>query len=221
MHEHMEKVKKICEMKDTLCTWMSAYLSRGCDQVNVEEAGQVVDMIKDLADAEKNIWKACYYKKVVEAMEEGEDDMPDEYNGRMGYDNYRYMSSGRYAPKGHGTYTGHGRGSRRGYIPNDMMNPTMVDETMRRYEQDPFMAGKGPWQATDSRFGKPFQDYQSAKRHYTETHDQHDRDEMDSKAVEHMADMIATMKEIWNDATPALKKQMASDLKGLTAGMTM
>lgn len=36
--------------------------------MNTNEVGQIVDMIKDLSEAEEKCWKACYYKSVVENM---------------------------------------------------------------------------------------------------------------------------------------------------------
>lgn len=210
MHDLKMKVQTICDMEEKLAGWMKSELEKGPGCVNTEEAGQVIDMIKDLCDAEKNLYKACYYKTVIKAMDEYDpEEDEDEEMGigeRRGYDNWRYMSSGRYAPKGHGTRTG-----RRGYVDPQMGYDVNPDR----------MSGETEWMMHDSRYGKPYQDYMKARRHYTETHDEHDRDTMENKAVEHMSDMIATMKEIWNDATPALRKQMANDLKGLTSGMVM
>ena len=38
------------------------------DRVNVNELGELVDMVKDLAEAEKYCWEASYYKATSEAM---------------------------------------------------------------------------------------------------------------------------------------------------------
>ena len=38
------------------------------DHVDGRELGEIADMIKDLAEAEEECWKAAYYKAVVEAM---------------------------------------------------------------------------------------------------------------------------------------------------------
>lgn len=71
-------VHKICKMKDKLCDYAYQQMERGLDQVDTHEMGMVVDMIKDLAEAEKSCLEADYYESVVEAMEEG--------GGRYGYD---------------------------------------------------------------------------------------------------------------------------------------
>lgn len=214
MHDLKMKIQTICSMQEKLIDGANAEFSKGLQCVDTQEAGAVVDMIKDLCDAEKNLYKACYYKTVIKAMDEYEpEEDEDEEMGiseRRGYDNWRY-GSGKFAPKGHGHWAGHS--GRRGY--NMPTMDGMHDITPDR------MMGDTEWMQGNSRFGKPYQDYVKARRHYTETHDAKSRDEMDTKAVEHMADMIATIKEIWNDATPDLKRQMSADLKGLTSGMTM
>lgn len=134
MHEVKAKAEKICELRCTITDWTKSAVEKGMEAACSEELGDAIDMIKDLADAEKNIWKACYYKKVIEAMEEAkekEEEMEkllgkmsmaelSDGSGRMGYDNYRY-ASGRYAPKGHGHYVG-----RHGFVP--MMMPTTYDD---------------------------------------------------------------------------------------------
>lgn len=44
---------------------------RGPDRMDVNRMGEMVDMVKDLAEAEMYCWKAQYYRNAVtEAMEE-------------------------------------------------------------------------------------------------------------------------------------------------------
>lgn len=99
MEETKKKTSKIEDAKERLVEAFNGAISGGIESLDTEEAGAVTDMIKDLAEAEEKCWKACYYKKIVEAM--------DESNERMGYDRYRY-ANGEFAPKGRGT---------RGYTP--------------------------------------------------------------------------------------------------------
>lgn len=93
----MEKLKDISEIKHDLIDAVKAEVAKGMKEVDTEELGEVVDMIKDLAEAEKACMEACYYETVTEAMTEAEG------GERMGYDRWRY-ASGRFAPKGRGTY---------------------------------------------------------------------------------------------------------------------
>lgn len=144
MHELKMKVDKICGIKDKLVEWTESEVAAGKCCVETPEGlkgmGEVVDMIKDLCDAEKNLYKAAYYCEVTKAMKEydGEDMPPMDDEGRMGYDHWR-TSSGRYAPKGTGHWTPiHGR---RGY-PLDGQIPTNVQwhpEFDRGYMMDGMM----------------------------------------------------------------------------------
>lgn len=104
----------------------------GSGNVNLDDAGKIVDMVKDLSCAEKDALIAKEMRKADEEdeaeekyirkmlKEENKDEykrMREEYGEDEGerrfYDNYRYKSSGRFAPKGRGSYMP--RGGRRGY----------------------------------------------------------------------------------------------------------
>ena len=44
---------------------------RGPDRIDVNRMGEMIDMVKDLAEAEKSCWEAQYYRNAVgEAMKE-------------------------------------------------------------------------------------------------------------------------------------------------------
>ena len=108
----------------------------GSGNVNLEDAKKIVEMVGELAEAEyhaliaKEMRKANeedeaeekYIRKILK--EENKDEykrMREEYGEDEGerrfYDNYRYKSSGRFAPKGSGSYMprSSGRRGRRGY----------------------------------------------------------------------------------------------------------
>lgn len=114
----MEKLKDLNEIKHKLIEAVEAELSGGIENVNTEELGEVIDMIKDIAEAEESCMEACYYEVVTEAM--------SDYEGSQGYDRWRY-SSGRFAPKGRGTY---------GYLPpvTEEMIAEPYDSTRTRYD---------------------------------------------------------------------------------------
>lgn len=59
----MERLKSI---KDCLIAQVSSQMGK-LDQVDAKELGEVVDMIKDMEEA-------CYYAKITEAMEKGEEE---------------------------------------------------------------------------------------------------------------------------------------------------
>lgn len=70
------------EMDMRMCNLKDILIQKACEQnldtVDAKEMGEVVDMIKDIAEYERNHYEACYYKSVVNAM--------DRYgNDRAGY----------------------------------------------------------------------------------------------------------------------------------------
>lgn len=111
-------IKRIHEMEEKLTEIALYEINKGIECVNTAEIGAVIDMIKDLACAEKEAREA----KEMEKEEEDEkkeneyflkmlkEEYGDEEGEKRFYDNYRYKSSGRFAPKGRGSYM-----SRRGY----------------------------------------------------------------------------------------------------------
>ena len=158
---HIERMHKMieCLTEKALCE-----LEKGTENVDTCEMGKVVDMIKDLNEAE---YKAVIVKAMKKADEEEEEyekvllrELKEEYGedtGRRYYDHYRY-ASGRFAPKGHGSY-------RRGYEepPYYHMTPEMYrdmdrDTHSRMYYTETGMNESG---------------YDRAKRTYTETKEMH------------------------------------------------
>ena len=81
-------MESVCSMMETLVDAFNGELAKGIESVNTHEAGEVTDMIKDLAETKRNLYEACYYEKVSKAMNEAED-------YRMGYTpstkQHRYM----------------------------------------------------------------------------------------------------------------------------------
>ena len=208
-----ETLKKMCMMKDKLL----AMLESGQYQLDSNDGGQIVDMIKDLADAEKNCWKACYYKTIVKAMQEGEfkeDDEEieemEEIYGRMGYNNRRY-SSGRYAPAG--------RGHVSGFWP-EVHNPRTYPHLNEMMEKMGYPERDGKDDEHNmSRYGYSYDRFDEARKNYSTTKDPHLKNEMDMHANEHLKGTLETMRDIWNTADPDLRKKMKHDLTSLVNEM--
>lgn len=132
LEEETKPIKKMCEK---LMDSVNHELDKGVENVNAEELGEVIDMIKDLYEAKEKMYKACYYKQIMEAMEEseyGED--YDEYgpmdDGRRGYRGQPRDSMGRFRSR-------RGRGGRRGYEePIYHMTPEMYRRMPMEWERD-------------------------------------------------------------------------------------
>lgn len=108
-----EKIKELCCLKETLVSWVKSETAKGVHQVNTKELGEVIDMIKDLAEAEKCCMEAHYYMTVSDAMEEYGDEMMDDMEERYGYNPMHSSQTGRFISRG-----GRGRRGRGGYTPN-------------------------------------------------------------------------------------------------------
>ena len=185
--------------------------------------GQNLDDLKDFTEIAKNI--ACFDKdyRIVEAMEKSEDnedimrmlEQYEDYPDRRYYDNYRYKTSGRFAPKGKGSYM-----PRRGYDepPYYHMNPEMYREHTPEYYRDMDRENGRLY------FSEPVtmeSRYDKAKRMYTETKTKHNSGSVEDKQLtlkegEKMLNVIIDeLMEMVSDATPEMKNMIKT--KGMSA----
>ena len=166
---------------------------------NIE--GQHLEELEKWTEIAKNI--VCYDKdyNIVEAMKEAENEdnmsaieMYEDYPERRYYDNYRYKTSGRFAPKG--------RGTRRGYE-----EPPYYHMTPDQYkEHDPEY-----WRDLDRKDGKMYftepvameSRYEKAKRGYKEAKHTHASNTAEDKQAK-MKDLEAYLKELSEDVTQLL-----------------
>lgn len=209
MAEEYDKHDRMCRLKDNIIDWATSLLQDGKPQnaAEVQAMGEVIDMVKDMAEAEKLCREADYYKSVHKAMEEYGDDP------RMGYPRRRnrmgqFSKTGRsgYPDDDWGRDDGNGR---MGYT-RERYNPRMeMGSDNRRMRED--------WE--DDRYGRPFNQYRRAKRHFTETKSDKDKQEMKDYANEHVVESIQTLREIWDSADPELRTHMKSDMTKLVGDM--
>ena len=115
-------VEIIKMLKDALLEQMEKEVNeRGAERLDPD----MVDMVKDLAEAEKCCWESEYYRGVSEAMDkQGYQDMG--YGDTQGYRD----SMGRYARRGWSNQYGSGY-SRRGYDAMGNMGHTESIEGIR------------------------------------------------------------------------------------------
>lgn len=210
----MEKMKDLCSIKATLVDSVKEQLSHGIECVDAHEMGEVVDMIKDIYEAENYCMQSKYYKSIVEAMNEGS----------YGYNPNRYVSSGRYASAGHG--------SRYGYMPYlegedyNMQqyltgDPTeFADQMKLRFgymdQNEPKMMNKPV-----STYGAAYDSWSDARKHYTKTGSSEDKERMEEHGKEHVDKAIISMRDIWSEASPELKRAMKTELSTLVDNMTI
>ena len=211
-------IKHIHETLEKLSGYACEEASKSVECINTCELGAVVDMIKDLAEAEYYAYIAKEMKEVAEEEEAEEKYMlkslKDEYgedDGKRYYDMWRYKS-GRFAPKG--------RGMRRGYDepPYYRMNPDMYREHTPEYYRDVDRENGRLY------FSEPItmeSRYDKAKRMYTETKAKHNSGSVEDKQLtlkegEKMLNVIIDeLMEMVNDATPEMKNMIKT--KGMSA----
>ena len=169
---------------------------------NIE--GQHLEELEKWTEIAKNI--VCYDKdyNIVEAMKEAENDdnmraieMYEDYPEIRYYDNYRYKTSGRFAPKGKGSYM-----PRRGYDepPYYHMNPDMYREHTPEYYRDMDRESGRLY------FSEPItmeSRYDKAKRGYEESKMTHKENTPESKQAK-MKDLEMYLKELSEDVTQLL-----------------
>lgn len=208
---------KLDEMKKTLCCWVEGAISSGESNVNAAELSAAVDMIKDIACAQKDIWESCYYKTVVDAMKEGEEEGGWE-NHRMGYNPNR-NSLGQYSRGYEHPRTDIMRWpeTMMGYSPSGA--GTRSQSGSRMGYEDVYARMMPPESEDSERYGREFGRYRKSRRHYTETKSPEKKREMEEHAEHHMNEAIATFKEIWREADPELRQKMKTDLTKLMGEM--
>lgn len=223
---HIERMHKMIEC---LTEKALAEIENGLESVDTCEMGQVIDMIKDLNEAE---YRAVIVKAMKEADEEEEERekellrvLKEEYgeeDGRRYYDRYRY-ENGRFAPKG--------RGTRRGYEepPYWHMTPEMYREmehdrdmdrhSGRMYYTEPKMASDGGMR--DRREGKSGM----SRRSYMESKELHkgntpeDKDAKMHDLEKYMKELSEDMAELISDMTPEERTMTKSKLSTLVSKM--
>lgn len=179
---------------------------------NIE--GQHLEELEKWTEIAKNI--VCYDKdySIVEAMKEAENEdniraieMYEDYPERRYYDNYRYKTSGIFAPKGKGSYM-----PRRGYDepPYYHMNPEMYREHTPEYYRDMDRENGRLY------FSEPItmeSRYDRARRGYEETKAMHKDNSSESKQMK-MKSLEDYMKSLAEDVTEMVN-DMSQEEKSL------
>ena len=205
-HKSTEKYNDICTLKHNLLHYVMGETEKGleADPGKVHVLKEYIEMIKCLSETEKECQEADYYESVVQAME----------NSDMGYDRMGYTprrtKDGRYKSQPDRTRMSDGdMGDRRGYDPYDGPYMRMMPGDDRETWGDD----------EDDQYGKSFNRFRKAKRHYTKTHSEEDKQRMKDASNKHMMETMATIREMWDDADPELRKRMKTDMTNLMASM--
>ena len=199
---------------------------------NIE--GQHLEELEKWTEIAKNI--VCYDKdyNIVEAMKETENEdnmraieMYEDYPERRYYDNYRYKTSGRFAPKGKGSYM-----PRRGYEepPYYHMNPDMYREHTPEYYRDVdkengrlYYTETGNMNNVSNQNMRDYREGRSgmSRRGYMESKEQHKSNSQEDKQKKmlelekYVDDLSNDVKEMIMDSTPEEKSMLKQKLMGM------
>lgn len=135
LEEEAKPIKKMCEK---LMDSINHELDKGIENVDTKELGEAIDMVKDLYEAKKEMYEACYYKQIMEAMEESEYGEEYDENGpmdseRRGYRGQPRSQSGRFMSRSDGRRNNRGR---RSYDEMDYMMPIEWDDMEQMRDMD-------------------------------------------------------------------------------------
>ena len=204
-HKSTEKYNDICSLKHHMLHYVMGETEKGFEPTpeKVHVLKEYIEMIKCLAETEKECQEADYYEAVVQAMEEN-GMMESE---RMGYNPNRNRM-GQYSDDRAGNRNGDsGSNSRRGYSPDRMYSRMMPGDD------------RDEWGEDDPRHSEAFNRFRKAKRYYTKSHSEEDKQRMKDASNEHMMETMSTIREMWDDADPDLRARMKTDLTNLVANL--
>lgn len=210
MHDTKIKTEELGKMKEKLVYYAKGELEKQVSDIDTEELGEVVDMIKDLAEAEEKCWKSCYYRTVIKSMEES-----DDMHSRMSEfgKNMRMWLDAEYADDdsyGGMEYDSQAMGDNKAYYTKPRMNLNMRNR-MRREERN--------MRDNEPRIARTYDGYEQAKKFYTTSKSPKDKEEMNMRANDHIKETIMTVKEMWDDADPELKRKMKNEFSDLLSMM--
>lgn len=246
-NEKYMKIQEICNMQYKLQGWANAELEKDKESIDTKEMGDVIDMIKDLADAKKSCLEAMYYESVIDAMNDAEAEyrmgygrslpakMHKRYPDEMMYKPFvdqepyidDYLDDMRYGYNGGGNRGGNSGGSRGGSTRSgnsggqggSSSGGSYGYHDRPRIDYDEWTS-QNQSEKPNSRYGTAYNQYREMRRHYTQTSNPSDKEEMNARAQEHMADTVMSIRDIWKGADPDLKRKMKSDLQSLMSEMS-
>lgn len=203
-------IKRIHEMLECLTEVAKEHLDGNIECVDTKEMGQVIDMIKDLSQAE-------YHSRISKAMECEEEEeeaeekylikmLKDEYGEeeyRKHYDQYRY-ANGRFAPKG--------RGRRMGWEPMYDEPPykhMAMDRDMDKDDYGRMYTGKNV-----TKYGYSYDEYINERKVHPGMDEGSKKMRMD-KMDDYLNNLLEMGKNVVKDMSPDEKQQWRAGITKL------
>lgn len=202
LEEEMKPLGKICEK---LMDAVTHELDRGIENVDTKELSEVIDMIKDVYEAKKELAEACFKKYVLEEMEKESEEGEEETDGeRMYYRGQPRSESGRFMSRNDGRRSNRGRGGRRNYEPEMMYDDMDLD--YMQYGMGGRMYYGGSGESEKSKYDKAKEGYQQAKQ---------------SKDGSHMKSLEEYAKEMTEDILDVVKDMDSAEKQLLKSKVQM
>lgn len=228
LEEESKPIKKMCEK---LMDSVNHELDKGVENVDAKELGEVIDMIKDLYEAKKEMYEACYYKQIMEAMEEYDFENEEEImdDGRRGYRGQPRDSRGRYMRRGYDEMMGYMPEMYRDMDRDSMGRMYYTRSTSESGSQGQSNGGSSMGSSNsssmgysdgmmrDNREGRSGQ----SRRSYLETKEMHKGNSEEDKMAKKreldkwMNDIGSDVKELVHDMTPEEKTMAKTKLTNL------
>lgn len=201
-----DTMMRMSQLEHKLLDMLELEAAKGLENVDAKELGEAVDILKDLGEAK-------YYCSVVMAMED---------DGPMGYNERRYQTSGRYAPKGRGEM-GYAEPMADDWGMMGAMGHSGGSQAVGNRSGGASVGGyeSGPQNGSQGRmgYGAAYDRYQQARMGYQQSRTAENRRGMDEASSEHIREFADTMREMWDDADQSQRMQMRSALVGFVNGL--
>ena len=208
----MDKLKNL---KENLIATVQTQMAKGLENIDAEELGEVVDMIKDIEET-------LYYCSIVKAMEEKEEDEKYIMRHQMNYpmyhspmmyhdgDMYNYANNGGNSR----SFDGEGRmyynGGSTSYANNGSGGNNARGGGSRGYSDGWVIA---PFDVRDYREGKS----PITRRNYMESKElHHDKAEQMQELEKYMRELSQDITEMISDASPEEKTTLSQKLMALS-----
>lgn len=195
----MERLK---QMKDSLVSIVQSQMGGHLDQVNTEELGEAIDMIKDLEEA-------IYYCTITKAMTEKED---KEKEHHYYYTERVYPD---YMPKDYPYYRDMDRSTGRMYYGgNDSMPGSNSSENSGYRRYDEVMTSYPSVMMRDAREGRSGR----SRKSYMESKEMNQSKEVQMKELEkYMQELTHDITEMVSDASPEEKAMLQQKVSMLAS----
>lgn len=224
-----EKTKSIKRMCEQLGESIKHEFDKGIEHIDTSEMKEAIDMLKDLYEIKKSMFEACYYKQIMEAMEEAEYGEDYDWEGRKHYRGQPRDSMGRFK-------SGRRRSMRRSYEPDyhipmemwddedwrdmDLQQGRMYYTDMNRSSQGSGVrntgdtgsrgyesrSGSSSGSRSNSRYGYSHDEYMQKRKMYSKD-DPEQKKKRTEMLDEYMDDLTDMAKEMVSDMSPE-EKQM-------------